>query len=78
MANYLKFDVYDLELTSIYSNSDLMRSMKEASNRSIVVIEDIDWNEELHARSIGLSDDQDSDADNEAAKVGFHVLYCIY
>ncbi|XP_028189047.1 AAA-ATPase At2g18193-like, partial [Glycine soja] len=69
MANYLKFDVYDLELTSVYSNSDLMQSMKEASNRSIVVIEDIDCNEELHARSIGLSDDQDSDADNEAAKV---------
>ncbi|KAG5069743.1 hypothetical protein GLYMA_01G171300v4 [Glycine max] len=69
MANYLKFDVYDLELTSIYSNSDLMRSMKEASNRSIVVIEDIDCNKEVQARSSGLSDDQDSVPDNEAAKV---------
>ncbi|KAK7406745.1 hypothetical protein VNO78_08376 [Psophocarpus tetragonolobus] len=71
MANYLKFDIYDLELTSVYSNSDLMRSMKEASNRSIVVIEDIDCNQEVHPRSTpnSLSDDQDSDSVNVGAKV---------
>ncbi|KAL9328788.1 hypothetical protein ACSQ67_003791 [Phaseolus vulgaris] len=71
MANYLKFDVYDLELSSIYSNSDLMRSMKEASNRCIVVIEDIDCNKEVHARSKpnGASDDRDSDSDSEDPKM---------
>ncbi|CAI0418638.1 unnamed protein product [Linum tenue] len=42
MANYLKFDIYDLELSSVYSNSDLKRVLLSTSNRSILVIEDID------------------------------------
>ncbi|KAG2376136.1 AAA-ATPase protein [Vigna angularis] len=70
MANYLKFDVFDLELSSIFSNSDLMRCLKEASNRCIIVIEDIDCNKEVHARSNpnGTSEDQDSESDSEGAK----------
>ncbi|KAL5553298.1 hypothetical protein UlMin_040699 [Ulmus minor] len=35
MANYLKFDVYDLELTSIFNNSDLRRVLLSTLNRSI-------------------------------------------
>ncbi|BAU00033.1 hypothetical protein LR48_Vigan06g049100 [Vigna angularis] len=71
MANYLKFDVFDLELSSIFSNSDLMRCLKEASNRCIIVIEDIDCNKEVHARSNpnGTSEDQDSESDSEGAKM---------
>ncbi|XP_004289097.1 PREDICTED: uncharacterized protein LOC101300961 [Fragaria vesca subsp. vesca] len=42
MANYLKFDVYDLELSSIHSNCELRRVLLSTSNRSILVIEDID------------------------------------
>ncbi|KAK7824362.1 aaa-atpase [Quercus suber] len=42
MANYLKFDVYDLDLTSIRSDSALRRIFLSTSNRSIMVIEDID------------------------------------
>lgn len=42
MANYLKFDIYDLELTSIYSNDELRRVLLSTTNRSILVIEDID------------------------------------
>ncbi|XP_022857486.1 AAA-ATPase At2g18193-like [Olea europaea var. sylvestris] len=44
MANYLKFDVYDLELTSLHSNSNLKRTLFSTTNRSIIVIEDIDCN----------------------------------
>ncbi|KAJ7953047.1 AAA-ATPase [Quillaja saponaria] len=51
IANYLKFDIYDLELSSVYSNSDLMRAVRNTSNRSILVIEDIDCNKEVHDRS---------------------------
>ncbi|GMI87694.1 hypothetical protein like AT3G50940 [Hibiscus trionum] len=50
MANYLQFDVYDLELTSIYSNSDLQRLLVSTRNRSMVVIEDIDCSIELQNR----------------------------
>lgn len=50
MANYLKFDIYDLELTSIYSNSELRRILLSATNRSILVIEDIDCSTEMKDR----------------------------
>ncbi|KAE8687942.1 putative inactive leucine-rich repeat receptor-like protein kinase [Hibiscus syriacus] len=50
MANYLKFDVYDLELTSIYDNSELRRLLVSTKNRSMVVIEDIDCSIDLQNR----------------------------
>ncbi|OMO60451.1 hypothetical protein CCACVL1_24142 [Corchorus capsularis] len=53
MANYLKFNVYDLELSSIYNNSDLRRLLVSTRNRSIVVIEDIDCSIELQDRQAG-------------------------
>jgi len=75
MANYLKFNVYDLQLSSVSSDLDLKRCMSDASNRCIIVIEDIDCNKEVHARSKpnGPSDYQDSDSD----KVCFPVLYVL-
>ncbi|KAI4314822.1 hypothetical protein L6164_027690 [Bauhinia variegata] len=67
MANYLKFDIYDLELTRVSSNSDLMRAMSYTANRSIIVIEDIDCNKEVHARSKTSEDsDFDSNSDSES------------
>ncbi|KAL0379210.1 UNVERIFIED_CONTAM: AAA-ATPase [Sesamum radiatum] len=42
IANYLRFDVYDLELTSVYSNSELRRILLCTNSKSILVIEDID------------------------------------
>lgn len=50
MANYIKFDVYDLELTGIFSNSELRRILLSTSNRSILVIEDIDCSVDLQNR----------------------------
>ncbi|KAI3519214.1 hypothetical protein L1887_08241 [Cichorium endivia] len=50
MANYLNFDIYDLELTDIRSNSDLRRVLLGTANRSILVVEDIDCSVELHDR----------------------------
>ncbi|KAG9132274.1 hypothetical protein Leryth_012955 [Lithospermum erythrorhizon] len=53
MANYLKFDIYDLELTSLYSNSELRRILVSTTNRSIIVIEDIDCSVEMQDRANG-------------------------
>jgi len=80
IANHLKFDVYDLELSSIDSNSELMRAMRDASHRCIVVIEDIDCNKEVHARSKpnATSEDRDSESENEGSKVCFRVLHSTY
>ncbi|KAK0575096.1 hypothetical protein LWI29_033960 [Acer saccharum] len=53
MANYLKFSIYDLELASINKNSELRRLLVSTSNRSILVIEDIDCSIELQNRQSG-------------------------
>ena len=50
MANYLQFDVYDLELTDVRRNSDLRKLLISTANRSILVVEDIDCSLELHDR----------------------------
>lgn len=50
MANYLNFDVYDLELTDVRSNSQLRKLLITTENRSILVVEDIDCSIELQNR----------------------------
>lgn len=50
MANYLNFSIYDLELSSISSNNELRKALLSTSNRSIIVIEDIDCSVELQNR----------------------------
>ncbi|KAK9989300.1 hypothetical protein SO802_029539 [Lithocarpus litseifolius] len=57
MANYLKFDVYDLDLSRIRSDSELRRIFLSTSNRSIMVIEDIDC-AKLEDREIEERSDQ--------------------
>ncbi|KAI4972460.1 hypothetical protein ZWY2020_003385 [Hordeum vulgare] len=42
MANYLNYDVYDVELASLQTNSDLRRLFAGTTRRSIIVIEDVD------------------------------------
>ncbi|KAK2457476.1 AAA-ATPase [Trifolium repens] len=50
MANYLHFDIYDLELTELSSNAELRRLLIAMPNRSIVVVEDIDCTVEFQDR----------------------------
>ncbi|XLR34858.1 hypothetical protein HN51_044173 [Arachis hypogaea] len=50
MANYLNYDIYDLDLTGIYNNMNLKDLVLGMSNRSILVIEDIDCTIELENR----------------------------
>nr|GEU38102.1 AAA+ ATPase domain-containing protein [Tanacetum cinerariifolium] len=50
IANYLKFDIYDLQLTNIGGDSSLKKLMLRTSNRSILVIEDIDCSIQLPGR----------------------------
>ncbi|CAB4263974.1 unnamed protein product [Prunus armeniaca] len=60
LANYLKFDMYDLELTHLGSNSELRRLLVSTANRSILVIEDIDCSIELKDREFGGGNPNDS------------------
>ncbi|KAF7143895.1 hypothetical protein RHSIM_Rhsim05G0072500 [Rhododendron simsii] len=50
MANYLNFDVYDLELTALASNSELRNLLISTASQSILVVEDIDCCIELQDR----------------------------
>ncbi|CAL5082853.1 unnamed protein product [Urochloa decumbens] len=49
IANLLEFDIYDLELTAVGSNSDLRRLLASTRPKSLIVVEDIDC-------SLGLLD----------------------
>ncbi|KAF9620072.1 hypothetical protein IFM89_010722 [Coptis chinensis] len=62
MANYRNFNIYDLELANLYSNSELQRLLVATANRSIVVIEDIDCSVELQDRTAtaGTSEGRES------------------
>ncbi|KAI3715146.1 hypothetical protein L6452_22116 [Arctium lappa] len=42
MANFLGYDIYDLELTEVNTNSELRKLLMKTSSKSIIVIEDID------------------------------------
>ncbi|TVU38853.1 hypothetical protein EJB05_12246, partial [Eragrostis curvula] len=42
MANYLRFSLYDLDLSQVQYNNDLQRLLIGMPNKSILVIEDID------------------------------------
>ncbi|XP_030445637.2 AAA-ATPase At5g57480-like [Syzygium oleosum] len=50
MANFLGYDIYDLELTEVPSNSELRKLLMKTSSKSIIVIEDIDCSVNLSNR----------------------------
>ncbi|KAI3448953.1 hypothetical protein Pfo_005618 [Paulownia fortunei] len=47
IANFLRYDVYDLELSKVADNSELRALLIQTTNRSIIVIEDIDCSIDL-------------------------------
>ncbi|KAK1432836.1 hypothetical protein QVD17_09738 [Tagetes erecta] len=47
MANFLGYDIYDLELTAVRDNTELKRLLIETSSKSIITIEDIDCSTDL-------------------------------
>lgn len=51
MANYLGYDVYDLELTEVGSNAELRKLLMKTTSKSIIVIEDIDCSVDLTSRA---------------------------
>lgn len=60
ITNYLKFDVFDLELTNVHGNMDLKRRLLSVTNRSILVIEDIDCRLQIKDRRGSQRGDADS------------------
>ncbi|XP_039115846.1 AAA-ATPase At3g50940-like [Dioscorea cayenensis subsp. rotundata] len=56
MANFLKYDIYDLELTEVKNNLSLRGLLLGISSRSIIVVEDIDCSITMDKRDIPTKD----------------------
>ncbi|KAF7069805.1 hypothetical protein CFC21_075384 [Triticum aestivum] len=66
MANFLDYDVYDLELTSVKNNTELRKLFIEMTSKSIIVIEDIDCSIDLTGkRRKDKKASSNKDSDNE-------------
>eukprot|EP00252_Welwitschia_mirabilis_P007723 TRINITY_DN1937_c0_g1_i7.p1 TRINITY_DN1937_c0_g1~~TRINITY_DN1937_c0_g1_i7.p1 ORF type:complete len:415 (+),score=22.70 TRINITY_DN1937_c0_g1_i7:226-1470(+) len=50
MANHLEYDIYDLELTQVRNNSELRKLLVNTTDKSVVVIEDIDCSVDFSSR----------------------------
>lgn len=72
MANFLRYDIYDLELTEVHTNSELRKLLMKTTPKSIIVIEDIDCSVSLTKRGSlpqteALSDDSSASPTSAAA-----------
>ncbi|KAM3297813.1 hypothetical protein ACQJBY_039664 [Aegilops geniculata] len=68
MANFLDYDVYDLELTAVKNNTELRKLFIETTGKSIIVIEDIDCSVDFtgkRRKDKKASSDKDSDNDDK-------------
>ncbi|XP_071712011.1 AAA-ATPase ASD, mitochondrial-like [Rutidosis leptorrhynchoides] len=68
MANYLNYDIYDLELTAVKDNTELRRLLIETSSKSIIVIEDIDCSMDLTGQRKKDSKEEEPDDQNDNNK----------
>ncbi|KAG7022239.1 AAA-ATPase ASD, mitochondrial, partial [Cucurbita argyrosperma subsp. argyrosperma] len=65
MANFMEYDVYDLELTCVKDNSELKKLLIDISSKSIIVIEDIDCSLDLTRQR-----EKEEKKEKEASKKG--------
>ena len=67
IANFLNYDVYDLELTTVKDNTELRKLLIETTSKSVIVIEDIDCSLELTGqrkeKKKKKSDDEEDEKD---------------
>ncbi|XP_051215649.1 AAA-ATPase At3g50940 [Lolium perenne] len=66
MANYLRFNLYDLDLSKVYDNSNLHRLLMDMPNKSILVIEDIDCCFDAKSREKRKTPKPPADGDNNS------------
>ncbi|CAI9109326.1 OLC1v1009129C1 [Oldenlandia corymbosa var. corymbosa] len=57
IANYMEYDIYDMELTSVKTNSELKQLLIDTRSKSVIVIEDIDCSLDLTKKRKKKEDD---------------------
>ena len=65
IANFMNYDVYDLELTTVMDNNELKRLLIETSSKSIIVIEDIDCSLDLTGQRKKKKEKDDDENDEK-------------
>ncbi|KAJ1296647.1 hypothetical protein BS78_01G318300 [Paspalum vaginatum] len=65
MANYLDYDVYDFELTSVKTNSELRKLLIETKSKSIMVFEDIDCSLDVTGKRSNKSKDEEEEEEED-------------
>ncbi|XP_077211858.1 AAA-ATPase At3g28510-like [Tasmannia lanceolata] len=65
MANFLDYDVYDLELTAVKNNTELRKLFIETTSKSIIIIEDIDCSLNLSGQRKKDNKKKEDDDENE-------------
>lgn len=78
IANYLKFDIFDLELTNVRNNSDLRKLLLRTANRSVLVIEDIDCSVKLPNRAEPSSKDKEKRSHPIDQTVSTVFFFCFF
>ncbi|KAF3322031.1 putative mitochondrial chaperone BCS1-B [Carex littledalei] len=61
IANFMEYDVYDLELTAVKTNTELRKIFIETTGKSIIVIEDIDCSLDLTGKRKEKKKEKDDD-----------------
>ncbi|KAL1223268.1 AAA-ATPase [Cardamine amara subsp. amara] len=67
IANFLDYDVYDLELTTVKDNSELKKLLLDTTSKSLIVIEDIDCSLDLTGQR-KKKKEEDEEEDGEEKK----------
>ncbi|KAH0468419.1 hypothetical protein IEQ34_003452 [Dendrobium chrysotoxum] len=70
MANYLKFDIYDLNLGEVRMNSGLNRLLVGMKNKSLLVIEDIDCSIDFKNRNKDKKNESNKSHNDEISLSG--------
>lgn len=65
MANFLNYDVYDLELTTVKDNTELRKLLIDTSGKSVIVIEDIDCSLDLTGQRKTKKQEKEDDEEKE-------------
>ncbi|KAK8949130.1 hypothetical protein KSP39_PZI005046 [Platanthera zijinensis] len=70
IANYLRFDIYDLDLKEVNRNSELKRLLIGMTNKSMLVIEDIDCSLDLRNRDGEEGEEETESHDSDVTLSG--------
>ncbi|KAH9311333.1 hypothetical protein KI387_026368, partial [Taxus chinensis] len=65
IANYMKYDMYDLELTRVKDNTELRALLTQTKEKSVIIIEDIDGSLDVTDRRISKPPQTEDSRDQE-------------